>query len=184
RAEGLVASCRVRRLMPSLLGSATGAGVEHDDASLTALDHAQHITSLTLHCARQLVFESQIEPGMFGVFPRLETLKILGCKITTLPKHALAGLPHLRVLVVRAHHHDWRGASLDIHPQALFDAGHLEELDLTHNALWTLPGEVLCRLPSLHTLNLTHNHLHDLLELGLSDSDMQKMHSSFACTLQ
>ncbi|XP_071531820.1 toll-like receptor Tollo [Panulirus ornatus] len=154
-------SCHVRTLNGALLSESSG------NTSLSALAHAIHVTVLTLHCARQVVFESEVTAGMFSVFPRLEDLQILGCKVTELPPHALAGLQHLRRFTLRAHHQDWPGASLAIHSNALIDMGRLESLDLAHNALWSLPPTVLCHLPSLTTLNLTHNRLHHLPELGL-----------------
>ena len=161
-------SCRVRTLTRDLLTAGEGSGDSSGQGSaLSALAHAAHVTALSLHCARQVVFESHVEAGMFGVFPRLEELHILGCKVTQLPPHALARLPHLRRLTLRAHHEDWPTAALTVHPDALSGLGRLETLDLAHNALWALPAALLCRLPALSALNLTHNRLHHLPDLGL-----------------
>ncbi|XP_063850466.1 toll-like receptor Tollo [Scylla paramamosain] len=163
-------SCRVRTLTRDLLtatGDADGDGGGDKGSALSALAQAAHVTALSLHCARQVVFESHVEAGMFGVFPRLQELHILGCKVTQLPPHALARLPNLRRLTLRAHHEDWPTAALAVHPDALSGLGRLETLDLAHNALWALPAALLCRLPALAALNLTHNRLHHLPDLGL-----------------
>uniref|UniRef100_A0AAU7L1Z2 Toll4 n=1 Tax=Macrobrachium nipponense TaxID=159736 RepID=A0AAU7L1Z2_MACNP len=159
--EQLSTTCHVRTLSTSLLTESGG------NASLPALSQATHVTVLTLHCARQVVFESEITPGMFSVFPRLEDLQVLGCKVTELPPHAFAGLPYLRRFTLKAHHQDWPGAALAIHSDAFNDLTRLEYLNLAHNALWSLPHGVLCSLPSLISLNLTHNRLHHLPDLGL-----------------
>ncbi|KAK4295920.1 hypothetical protein Pmani_031546 [Petrolisthes manimaculis] len=160
-------TCHVRTLTPSLM---TEGGA---NASLSALPLATHITVLSLHCNKQLVFESKVTAGMFSVFPGLEDLQILGCKVTNLPANALAGLPHLRRLTLRAHHEDWPNAALTVHQDSLADLGRLEALDLSHNALWLLPRRILCRLPFLKSLNLTHNRLHHLPDLGLGPGEGQ-----------
>nr|AOG75606.1 Toll2 [Procambarus clarkii] len=120
---------------------------------------------------------------MFTVFPRLEDLQVLGCKVTELPSHVMAGLPHLRRFMLRAHHQDWPGAALTLHPEALADLSRLEALDLAHNALWSMPPAVLCHLPSLTTLNLTHNRLHHLPDLGLGPREAQEGNTSPGCSL-
>ncbi|XP_042235320.1 toll-like receptor Tollo [Homarus americanus] len=160
-------SCHIRTLSRALLTAGSS------NTSLSVLTRAIHVNILTLHCSRQVVFESEVTAGMFTVFPKLEDLQILGCKVTELPPHVLAGLPHLRRLTLRAHHQDWPGAALTVHPDALVDLSRLEALDLAHNALWSLPPAVLCQLPSLTTLNLTHNRLHHLPDLGLGPHRMQ-----------
>ncbi|CAL4210849.1 unnamed protein product, partial [Meganyctiphanes norvegica] len=175
--EGLVANCSLRTLTPAVLGAS------EDSNALTAPTHAPHITSLTLNCARQIVFESQFLAGMFGMFPRLEYLKILGCKVILLPADSLAGLPELQTLIIRAHHEDWPGAVLSISPQALADVAGLENLDLAHNELWSLPKDLLCRLTGLQSLNLTHNRLHHLPDLGLGGVEIGDFRRMFTCPL-
>ncbi|CAL4145413.1 unnamed protein product [Meganyctiphanes norvegica] len=175
--EGLVANCSLRTLTPAVLGASD------DSNALIAPTHAPHITSLTLNCARQIVFESKFVAGMFAVLPRLEVLKILGCKVTSLPADALAGLPELHTLTIRAQHQDWPGATLSLSPQALADVGGLEQLDLAYNELWSLPKELLCRLPGLRSLNLTHNRLHHLPDLGLGEVEVGDVRSLFSCPL-
>ncbi|XP_027218876.2 toll-like receptor Tollo [Penaeus vannamei] len=165
--EQVRTTCHVRTLSAALLTEGNGNG------SLSALSHATHVTVLSLHCSRRVVFESEITAGMFAVFPRLEDLQILGCKVTDLPPRSLAGLPHLRRLTLRAHHQDWPGAALALHEDALTDLNRLESLDLSYNALWSLPPSMLCGLPSLTALNLTHNRLHHLPDLGLGGSCSQ-----------
>ncbi|CAL4065382.1 unnamed protein product [Meganyctiphanes norvegica] len=177
-AEGLVADCSFRTLTPEVLGASDEPEDSSSNNALTAPTHAPHITSLTINCARQIVFESQFVAGMFAVFPRLKFLKILGCKVTSLPADALAGLPELQTLIIRAHHQDWPGAALSLSPQALADVAGLEHLDLAYNELWSLPNELLCRLPGLQSLNLTNNRLHHLPDLGLGE-----VRSLFSCPL-
>ncbi|MCL4127992.1 UNVERIFIED_CONTAM: hypothetical protein GTU68_004933 [Idotea baltica] len=159
--EGLGVICHLRTLTPQLLDPELG------NASLSALNHAAHITALTLKCARQVVFKSEVKSGMFTHFPRLEDLTLLNCKLTSLPDHFLSGLPHLRRLSIRAHHEDWPGAALQLEANAISDLPRLEVLNLSYNNLWGLPSGNLCHLPSLTSLNLTHNSLHDLGDLRL-----------------
>lgn len=162
--EGIRALCHVRTLTPSILDQDTG------NSSLSALNRVAYITALTLKCARQVVFQSEVKAAMFVSFPRLEDLTLLNCKVTNLPDHFLSGLPDLRRLTIRAHHEDWPGASLKLEHYALSDLPRLEVLNLSYNNIWGLPAGNLCHLPSLTTLNLTYNSLHDLGDLRLGAS--------------
>lgn len=159
--ERLGALCHLRTLNPSVLDPNIG------NSSLAALNHRAHITALTLKCARQVVFQSEVKAAMFTHFPRLEDLTLLNCKLTSLPNYFLSGLRHLRRLSIRAHHEDWPGASLQLESFALSDLPRLEVLNLSYNNIWGLPSGNLCHLPSLTSLNLTHNSLHDLGDLKL-----------------
>ena len=164
--EGLRASCRLRRLTSSLLELGS------ENSSLPLLKVASHVTALTLRCNRQVVFQSEIRPALFSELPRLEDLAFVGCKIIWLPDSAFSGLTQLKRLSIRGHLEEWPGQSLELDPHSFSNLNRLEKLDLSHNALWSLPVSTLCQLPSLTVLNITHNRLHHLSDLGLGTSEM------------
>ena len=49
---------------------------------------------------------------------------------------------------------------------------NLQSLNLAMNNLWNLPTDSLCDLVSLRKLNLSHNHILDVSDLGLENCKM------------
>ena len=49
---------------------------------------------------------------------------------------------------------------------------NLQSLNLAYNNLWSLPKDSLCDLVNLRKLNVSHNHILDVLDLGLENCEM------------
>lgn len=99
----------------------------------------------------------------------LRTLSIDNCKLDRLPSESFRGLVALRNLTIR------NAILSPVEPFTIeansfqFVANHLEHLDLGVNRIETLPADLFCPFVHLHTLNLTGNHLPDLVSFGLID---------------
>ncbi|XP_022656113.1 toll-like receptor Tollo [Varroa jacobsoni] len=120
-----------------------------------------------------LFTESQLANGTFETLRQLRSLSIERCKLEELPSHAFSGLTELSNLTVRTHNGEWGAISLSIAPGALNHLKTLERLDMAHNNMVALPRAPFCQLESLQSLNLTHNSLTDLNNVGLSSDDCQ-----------
>ena len=161
--EGLRATCYLRTLRSELLQHS-----QNVNNTLSAVNHSMYVTSLNLHCSKQVVFQSDLQPAAFSAFPILVELVIDSCKFKHLPKRAFAGLSQLRHLVINTHHQDWPGAALSLGEETLTELPRLERLDLSSSELWQLPPGAICSLYSLNTLNLTNNKIHRISDIGFS----------------
>ena len=126
---------------------------------------------LRIKCSDVFFFESQLKSEHFGSLPQLEKLEVEFCKIRHLPARAFAGLSNLKSLSLKSHNAEWSSVVMDVDPRSFNMLHNMEEMDLSENNLWSLPGSSLCDLPLLRKLNISHNHLLDLADLGLSFED-------------
>ena len=127
--------------------------------------------NLRVRCSDVFFFESELKSEHFGLLPQLEKLEIQFCKIRHLPSRAFAGLSNLKSLSLNSHNAEWSSVVLDVDTKSLNMLHKLQSLDLSQNNLWSLPGSALCDLPALRHFNVSHNHLLDLSDLGLSFED-------------
>ena len=173
-------------ILSALLSTISGSPCEvgpNDDTSLhcflrtlqTEFDIADRdVTSakkLRIKCSDVFFFESQLKSEHFGTLPQLEKLEVEFCKIRHLPARAFAGLSNLKSLSLNTHNAEWSSVVLDIDVRSFNMLDSLQNLDMSQNNLWSLPGSALCDLSSLRHLNVSHNHLLDLADLGLSFED-------------
>jgi Leucine-rich repeat (LRR) protein len=158
--------CQIRTLHPDL-------DVENLTSSLPSgpVD-AGTVTKLKLVCNDVLFFESSVAPGQLSSLSDLHELSIEKCKLKHLPADFLSGLRHLRRLSVNTGNSDWAARSLEISPGALSSVPSLRHIHLGYNHMWNLPERLLCQVGSLQTLNLTHNLLSDIDDLGLPGSPL------------
>ena len=135
------------------------------DASDKEVDSAQ---VLSLKCSDMFFHESQIKSEHFGALPNLEKLSIDFCKIRQVPARAFAGLSNLKSLSLQSHNADWSSVLMEMDIDSLKRIPALEELTLANNNLWSVPAGILCDLDNLKSLNLSHNHLLEVSNVGLS----------------
>lgn len=100
----------------------------------------------------------------------MEELAISRCKLDSLPPGSLASLSRLRQLEVTTHNGDWAALAMDVAEGSL--SASLERVSLAYNNIWTLPPRAFCGPAALHHLNLSHNRLQDVLELGFADQQV------------
>lgn len=134
----------------------------------SAVNRARH---LRLSCSDSFFLESRLKPGHFGQLPQLEELHIEYCKIRHLPRGAFAGLSGLKRLSLQSHNGEWSSVLMDVDREAFKKMDRIQDLQLAHNNLWSLPAGALCHMPQLQKLNASHNHLLDAVDLGLSFED-------------
>lgn len=112
----------------------------------------------------------------------LKSLTIESCLLDRLPTDTFRGLSSLKNLTVRqavsksaniaSENADdiLDGESLVVEPYSFrFIESNLEHLDLSLNRIETLPTDLFCPFLTLHSLNLSFNHLIDLASFGLID---------------
>ncbi|BET01333.1 unnamed protein product [Nesidiocoris tenuis] len=142
------------------------------DSALSNLTSAQldMITTLKLECSDVLFFESTLEHNSFLTqLHRLRELQLEFCKIRFVPSGVLTSSRELKSLILRTHNDDWSAMTMEFHPNSFRGLTQLKHLDLSSNNIWNLPDELFCPLFSLTHLNMSHNRLQDVLQLGFSD---------------
>ena len=135
------------------------------------------VRKLNVVCSDVFFFESQLKSEHFGSLPSLEELSIDFCKIRHLPARSFTGLDNLKQLSVQSHNSEWTSILMDVDVQTFQNLNHLQDLNLAHNNLWSVPINTLCALPSLKRLNVSHNHLLEVVDLGVSFKDGCKIES-------
>ena len=118
--------------------------------------------NVVLRCADEFMFESQLPH--FGELPKLEKLSIESCKIRNIPARAFSGLENLKSLKIESH----SSVLMDVDVDSLKRNSRLAELAMPKNNIWSLPSGLLCDLHNLRLLNLSHNHLMEIADIGLS----------------
>ena len=133
---------------------------------------------MNIECSDVFFFESQLRSDHLGNLDRLQDLEISYCKIRQLPPRSFVGLTRLRKLAIHTHNSDWPSLSLEPDYESLVGLDLLETLDLTYNNLHRLPRGFLCTLVNLKTVNVSHNSIEDLVDLGLSSFSIQDNETS------
>ena len=163
--SSLVEQCKLSKDENQLNCFLRTLGSEIQDSSVSS------VNSLFVRCSDSFFFESQIKQGHFGRLPELQELHVSFCKIRHLPPRSFQGLDNLKKLSVESHNSEWTSVLMDMDVNAFQGLSGLEQLKLSYNNLWSLPINSLCTLPNLQTLNVSGNHLLDVVDLGLSFQD-------------
>nr|XP_045602348.1 toll-like receptor Tollo [Procambarus clarkii] len=127
----------------------------------------RHIRVLMVECNQALYFQSHLAPRTFQGLEGVEELSVRRCKLDSLVPGSLEGLSRLRQLEVTTHNGEWAALAMEVVEGSL--PLPLERVSLTHNNIWTLPPRAFCGPAALHHLDLSHNRLQDVLELGFAD---------------
>ncbi|CAL4157124.1 unnamed protein product, partial [Meganyctiphanes norvegica] len=97
----------------------------------------------------------------------VEEMTLSRCKLETLVPGALSTMHRMRHLEVTTYNGDWASLVLEVLPSSL--PASMEWLSLAHNNIWTLPPRAFCASSaSLVHLNLSHNHLQNFHDIGLT----------------
>ncbi len=132
------------------------------------------IFSLRLSCSEVFYFESTLRSDHFGSLHGLRDLEIEACKLRSLPPRSFVGLTGLASLVITTNNNNDDGGnslvtSLDIDYEAFVGLERVERLSLARNNIGRVPANLLCPLVSLDELDLSHNQLTDVEDVGLSN---------------
>ena len=127
--------------------------------------------SLSIQCADLVSLTSTLDDYGLRHLQQLQDLSISHCKLSSIPRHGLSGLHRLYNLSIHSHPDPEQGPSLDLHPGALHDLQSLTSLDLSYSGVWRLPDQELCSLPSLTFLNISHNNIKDVKDVGIFDEE-------------
>ena len=135
-----------------------------------------HVKKLRLKCSDNFFLESSMSSDHFGNLPQLEDLRIKFCKLRTLPPAAFSGLTSLKRLELQSHNGDWASAVImEMHSDTFQKLDHLQHLNLAYNNLWSMPKNSLCDLINLKKLNLSHNHILDIMDLSLESCEFPEL---------
>ena len=136
------------------------------------LEHQSEVgraNALHLACSDVFFFESNLRSDHFGSLLELETLSIEYCKIRTLPPRSFVGLSSLQHLSIETFNSEWSAILLDIDYEAFVGLSKLTTIKLSNNNIFRTPAKLFCPLSSIERVDLTHNRLVDLEDLGLSN---------------
>ncbi|KAG8223643.1 hypothetical protein J437_LFUL001749 [Ladona fulva] len=178
------------RLSCLLRIAADGGEVEGFDANFTSIS-SDRTSSLHLACepgAEVVLAAALRERTLAHLGGRLRDLSIEGCRLSEWPAAALSGMRRLRSLSVQAWksssgtqdpssfdpadaEEDWPSDGLRVNPGSFEGAPQLERLDISGNAIRTFPRGLFCPLANLVTLNVSHNRLRDIGELGFRETE-------------
>ncbi|XP_034253236.1 toll-like receptor 6, partial [Thrips palmi] len=130
---------------------------------------SEHTTSLRIECSDALMSRSSLDDRGFSHLVRLRELILESCKLAKWPRGVLSGLWDLRNLTVNTRNTDWTDMSLELAAGSFEAVPKLERLDLSYNNIWSLPDSLFCPLSNLVSLNMSHNRLQDVGELGFRE---------------
>ncbi|XP_023215103.1 toll-like receptor 6 [Centruroides sculpturatus] len=134
-----------------------------------SLIQPDHTAQLIISC-EDVLFDSSLGNHSFEHLKELKTLLIYKCKLQEISPLVLSGLHHLVNLTINTYNRDWDDSRvLIIHPGALSHLEKLEQLDLSHNNIFSLPPSIFCNLNRLIFLNLSYNGFTDVHSLSLKD---------------
>ena len=139
---------------------------EYDQTNFSVIP-ASGTVALSITCAELVGHVSRLDDRSLAHLASLEDLEISHCKLTSLPAASLTGLARLANLSLHTHPDPESDLSLGIEAGALSGLRHLTRLDLSYSGLWRIPERELCGLNSLTYLNVSHNSIKDVKDIGL-----------------
>ncbi|XP_028036444.1 toll-like receptor 7 isoform X2 [Bombyx mandarina] len=152
------------------------------DRDVVGSMHSDGTERLTIRCS-QLLFESTLRDHHFGKMQGLAEISIHNCKILRLPGNVFEGLRGLKSLKIRSMNNEWGiNKELDFTLGAFNGLRELHTLDLAYNNIRKIPSDLFCALENIISLNLTHNKIKFVDELGFGHkcgSTLQRIDLSF-----
>lgn len=152
---------------------------------------SEYTTSLHIECSDTILAKSSLDERGFIHLTRLRELTLLNCKLGKWSAGALEGLRDLRNFTLKTRNTDLEPLSLEIDSGSLSPVKQLERLDLSQNNIWNFPENLFCPLAALSSLNVSHNRLQDIGDIGFRQrpqkdsvapkcaSDVQSLDASF-----
>lgn len=116
--------------------------------------------------------ESFWTPMHLGQMRSLAKLTVQSCQLHQLTENAFHGLEDLKELSINSPN-EMSGAVMEISEKSFQGLTRLKVLSLSRNNIWSLPDGTLCSLDSLHTLNVSQNHLQYVEELNFASGELR-----------
>lgn len=133
---------------------------------------------LSIECNHLLLFESILRAFYFNQFTGLTDLTVSNCKLLQLPENTFQGLQKLKRLNIRSKNYEWSPIkNLEVTINAFNGLTELQSLDLAQNNIKFVPSGTFCSMDNLHTLNLTHNKIKTVAQLGFGRGCGSNLHS-------
>lgn len=139
--------------------------LDGDGGSIAAV--TSDTSRLAVECNHLLLFESSLRAHYFSSMPSLTDLSISNCKLLNVPDYTFQDLSKLRRLKLRSKNFEWSPTkNLELSLSSFNGLSELQSLDLAQNNIKFVPSGVFCSLDNLNTLNLTHNRIRTIGQLG------------------
>ncbi|XP_075975148.1 toll-like receptor 7 [Anticarsia gemmatalis] len=136
------------------------------DRDVAGSMHSDGAERLAIRC-NQALLESSLRDHHFGKMQGLAEISITNCKILRLPGNVFEGLRGLKTLKIRSMNNEWgNNKELELSLGAFNGLRELHTLDLAHNNIRKIPSDLFCALENIIALNLTHNKIKFVDELG------------------
>lgn len=152
-----------------------------NSANLSLIESSK-ISSLTLLCD-DITFDQARLSSSFSSLSSLEILKIDGCKLSDLSSDLFIGLSSLSNLTISSHNYDWSDLNLRLSSKVFNPLVKLKNIDLSSNAITSLPESLFCHLPNLLTINLARNSFSEISSIGFSTKNRAKDVNRKDCTI-
>lgn len=137
------------------------------DGDFTSSIHFDGAERLVINCDHKLHAESTLRDHHFSKIQGLAEIAVQNCKILRLPGNVFKGLRGLKTLTLRSKNNEWNdNKELDLSFGAFNGLRELHLLDLGYNNIRKVPSDLFCALENLISLNLTHNKIKYVDELG------------------
>uniref|UniRef100_A0A2A4JD34 TIR domain-containing protein n=1 Tax=Heliothis virescens TaxID=7102 RepID=A0A2A4JD34_HELVI len=132
---------------------------------------------LAIECNHLLLFESSLRAHYFSPVSALTELTINNCKLLQVPDNTFHELKKLKKLKIRSKNFEWSPTkNLELSLNAFNGLSELQSLDLAQNNIKFVPSGVFCSLENLSTLNLTHNRIRTVGQLGFGQGCGSNLH--------
>ncbi|CAF4851111.1 unnamed protein product [Pieris macdunnoughi] len=138
--------------------------LESDGTSIT---FSSDVYRLAIECNNLLLFESTLRAHYFSSVAGLIELSISNCKLLQIPNNTFHDIKNLRKLKIRSKNFEWSPTkNLELSLNSFNGLSELQALDLAQNNIKFVPSGVFCSLENLSTLNLTHNRIRTIGQIG------------------
>lgn len=145
---------------------------------------SDYVTSLNVACER---YENQgsgvVDVDEFLRLWKLRALRLIACDFAVWYEKALGRYRDLRNLTIEAAFNKRNELGLEMDKDAFAGIPQIEMIDLSWNKIRRIPGETFCPLSNLVSLNVSHNFLEAVTELGFNDLKEKLDQPSVSCLL-
>lgn len=132
---------------------------------------------LAIECNHLLLFESSLRAHYFNPVSSLTQLSISNCKLLHLPDNTFNELKKLKKLKLQTKNFEWSPTkNLELSLNAFNGLSELQSLDLAQNNIKFVLSGVFCALENLSSLNLTHNRIRTVGQLGFGQGCGSNLH--------